>query len=244
MVLLHGFGAFHGVWDGIISRFSSSIRTIAYDLPGHGGSIAIPGNKPSATARMIVADLDARDVRHAHLVGHSMGGAIATLIALANPGLVASLTLLAPGGFGKDINCPLLRRYALAVSQEDIGACLAAMSATGFDVAKEKLDRMERMRAFPGQTEILVEIAAAITRNERQGEIPRDAISGLKVPVRLLWGDADPVLPFIQSVGWPSRFVMLRAEGAGHMLIEERPDMVTALLASAMATSTSPGNWA
>ena len=54
------------------------------------------------------------------------------------------------------------------------------------------------------------------------------------MPVRLLWGDADPVLPFAQSSGLPPRFEVVRAEGAGHMLIEERPDMVAALLSAAI----------
>ena len=232
LVLLHGFGAVHGVWNEVIGSHGRAVRTIAYDLPGHGASMALPGTRPSASAGLIAADLQTRGVRQAHLVGHSMGGAIATLIALSAPELVKSLTLLSPGGFGREINGPLLRRYAEAVSREDIRACLSAMAAPGFDAPQEAVDVLHRMRTRPGQTESLVEIAAAITRGDRQGEIPREKLAGLQMPVRILWGDADPVLPFDQSSGLPTRFEVLRAEGAGHMLIEERPDMVSALLAS------------
>ncbi len=234
LVLLHGFGAVHGVWDHVVGSAGGTIRTIAYDLPGHGASLALPGTRPSASAGLIASDLRTRGVRHAHIVGHSMGGAIATLIGLSAPGMVASLTLLAPGGFGGEINGPLLRRYAEAVSRDDIKASLAAMSAPCIAVPQPSVDLLHRMRALPGQTESLVEIAAAITRGGRQGEIPREAMAGLRMPVRLLWGDADPVLPFEQSSGLPDRFDVVRAEGAGHMLVEERPDMVAALLSSAV----------
>ncbi len=234
LVLLHGFGGFHGLWDDVVSRLSGSVRIIAYDLPGHGGSLAVPGSRPSATARMIVANLGERGIGRANLAGHSMGGAIATLMALAEPGLVASLALLSPGGFGPEINGPLLRRFAEAVSRDEIRACLVAMSTPGFAVSDEILDALERMRAIAGQTESLTEIAATITRGDRQGEIPRASIAGLNMPVGILWGDADPVLPFAQAAGLPRSFKTVRAAGAGHMLIEERPEAVAALLASVM----------
>lgn len=236
LVLLHGFGAFHGIWRGTRARLGGTIRTIAYDLPGHGGSVDLAGTRPGASAGMVAADLRQRGVTQAHLVGHSMGGAVATLIGMADPALTASLTLLSPGGFGPQINGPLLRRYAETVSREELRACLEEMSGPGFLVPDDTVDALHRMRSAAGQTRSLVEIAAAITRGDRQGEIPRAAIAGLPMPVRLLWGDADPVLPFEQAGGLPSRIAMVRATGAGHMLVEERPDLVLDLIASAIGT--------
>ncbi len=236
LVLLHGFGAFHGVWDGIVSRPAGSTRIIAYDLPGHGGSLAMPGSRPSASSGMIASDLRSRGVRTAHLAGHSMGGAIAMLIALAEPQLAASLSLLAPGGFGPEINVPLLCRYAEAVSREEIRACLLAMSGPGSnEVADNSIDAIQRMRAMPGQAESLVAIAAAITRGDRQGEIPRASMADLQMPVRIMWGTDDPVLPFSQSAGLPDSFAIMTAPGAGHMLIEERADSVAAFVSAAVS---------
>lgn len=242
LVLLHGFGAFHGVWDEAVYRLGGAVRMVAYDLPGHGGSLSLAGGKASSAARLLMADLADRGIRHAHLAGHSMRGAIATLAALSQPDAVSSLTLLSPGGFGAEINGPLLRRYAEAVSREDIRACLAAMSAPGFDVPELAVEALQQMRKVPGQTASLVEIAGMITRGNRQGEIPREAIGGLSMPVRLLWGDADPVLPFAQSNGLPPRFDVLRAAGAGHMLIEERPGEVISLLAAATGAAMPAGD--
>ena len=129
IIFLHGFGACCEIWRDVMASLAAEARLLAYDLPGHGQSLeceGIGGAKPAA--RAILADLAARRLGKVHLVGHSMGGAIATLMALADPSRVASLTLLAPGGFGPEINAGLLRRYAAANGRKEIRACLAAMS--------------------------------------------------------------------------------------------------------------------
>jgi pimeloyl-ACP methyl ester carboxylesterase len=235
LVLLHGFGASHGVWKEIAEKLSGSIRIIAYDLPGHGGSLAVPANRPSDSARLVLADLNARGLKRWHLAGHSMGGAISCLIAMAEPGLAASLTLLSPGGFGEEINGPLLRRYARGVSRHEIRGCLTEMSGPDHQASEESVTRIENMRASPGQTARLVEIAALITRNDTQGMIPRASLEKLAMPVRILWGGEDPVLPFSQTADLPAAFELHRAAGAGHMLIDECPEAVLGLLRTAIA---------
>src|SRR5882757_4225967 len=101
IVLLHGFGGCHDVWHEVTSALAPGIRTLAYDLPGHGLSLDFPGGGAAKTAaRAVLAALAARQtsqMRRVHLGGHSMGGASATLMALTAPEKVASLTLLAPG---------------------------------------------------------------------------------------------------------------------------------------------------
>ncbi|MHA6641656.1 alpha/beta fold hydrolase [Mesorhizobium sp. A623] len=227
IVFIHGFGAAHGVWDTILPSLVRHARTIAYDLPGHGLSLKTPGaGSAKFAARAILADLSERGAEKIHVVGHSMGGAVATLMALAEPQRIASLTLLAPGGFGPEINGPLLRRYAKAVDALELRACLAAMSGENATVTDDALSSYLAMRGRPGQTEKLVEIAAAITRDDRQGMIPREMLATLTMPVTLLWGTDDPVVPFTQSADLPANFTVRVAPGAGHMLIGETPELV------------------
>lgn len=225
LVLLHGFGAWHGVWSRLASGLAS--RVLAYDLPGHGRSVDFPGAGPAKVAAgAILADLSRRGIERVHLCGHSMGGAIAALMALAAPGRVLSLTLLAPGGFGEEINGPLLERYAAARTEHELVAALAGMAGPRGLVDKADLAGLAAMRALPGQADKLTGIAEAISRGNRQGVIGRAALERLAMPVAVVWGTEDPVLPCRQTNDLPSRFVVYRIDGAGHMLIEEAPERV------------------
>ncbi|TPK91460.1 MULTISPECIES: alpha/beta fold hydrolase [unclassified Mesorhizobium] len=231
IVLLHGFGGCHDVWRDVISLLAPPARTLAYDLPGHGLSLDFPGAGPArVAARAILADLSARALKRVHLVGHSMGGAVAALMALAEPERVASLTLLAPGGFGPEINGPLLRRFAAAKDLSEIRACLAAMSGPLTRPFDHTIDVLRDMRGRPGQLRKLVEIAAAMTRDDRQGVIPRDQLDRLTMPVMVAWGSDDAVLPIAQSDDLPAHFHVHHVLEAGHMLIEEAPDLVASII--------------
>ncbi|TGQ71325.1 MAG: alpha/beta fold hydrolase [Mesorhizobium sp.] len=231
IVLLHGFGGCHDVWGDVSALLAPFARTLAYDLPGHGLSLDFPGAGPAkVAAKAVLADLAARQVQRIHLVGHSMGGAVATLMALAEPETVASLTLLAPGGFGPEINGPLLRRYASARDLAEIRACLAAMSGPGSPSPQHIADMLCEMRGRPGQLEKFVEIAAAMTRDDRQGVIPRDQFDRLAMPVMVAWGADDAVLPVTQSEGLPAHFHLHHVLDAGHMLVEEAPDLVAGII--------------
>ncbi len=231
VVLLHGFGGCHAIWQGIADGLAGKARTLAYDLPGHGQSLTVPGaGSARRSAAAILADLTARDIRRVHLVGHSMGGAIAALIAIAEPDRIASLTLLAPGGFGEEINDALLRRYAHAVEDEEIRQCLAAMSGPDARIADATLAPYREMRRRPGQTVMLSEMVATIARNGRQGVIPSEMLASLAMPVTVAWGDADPVLPFSQTRNLPPNFRLMRLPGAGHMLASEVPDAVASII--------------
>ncbi|CDX18504.1 Dihydrolipoamide S-acetyltransferase [Mesorhizobium sp. ORS 3324] len=231
IVLLHGFGSCHEIWRQVISALPPRVRVLAYDLPGHGNSLEGDGNGSAKQAALaILADVTARRLGKVHLVGHSMGGAIATLMALTEPEKVASLTLLAPGGFGPEINGPLLRRYAAAADRTEISACLAAMSGPRSVPPSHVVDALFRMRERPRQLQWLVEAAAAMTKGDRQGTIPREQLDTLDMPVLVVWGTDDPVLPVHQAEGLPSHFHLHHVLEAGHMLVEEAPDLIAEIV--------------
>lgn len=226
VVLLHGFGGCHEIWREVTATLAPAIRTLAYDLPGHGLSLDFPAGGPARTAaRAVLADLAARGIARVHVAGHSMGGAVATLMALAEPETIASLTLLAPGGFGPEINGPLLRRYA-AADRREIRTCLAAMSGQQSPPPERIVGVLAEVRRRPGQLRKLIEISAVMTRDERQGVIPREQLDTLDMPVMVVWGTDDPVLPVIQADGLPTHFHIHHVLDAGHMLVEEAPGVV------------------
>lgn len=231
IILLHGFGGHHGVWHEIQPILARGAQVIAYDLPGHGRSLDYEDSgPPSVAAKAIIADLAKRDISHAHFVGHSMGGAISTLIALRAPDLVQSLTLFAPGGFGPEINADLLRRFGAATKPDELRLCLEEMSAPGFRMPSHAVTDLAQMHARQGQRDKLVEIAQLITRDGKQGVIPADALAALQIPVHVAWGTADPVLSFSHTRHLPAHFQLEVWDDKGHMLIEESGDQVLALI--------------
>lgn len=234
-MLLHGFGGCHGLWRPVREILAANARVLAYDLPGHGGSLGWPDAGPAKmAARAILADLARRGIERFHLAGHSMGGAIAALMALSEPSRIVSLALLAPGGFGAEINGRLLRRYAAATSADEIRVCLESMAGWPNPLPEETVRTLVQMRAISGQTEKLVEIAASITRDERQGVIPRDRLAGLPMPVAVVWGRLDGVLPVHQADDLPPLFGLHLIPDAGHMLPEEKPELVAEIIRRTM----------
>jgi pimeloyl-ACP methyl ester carboxylesterase len=100
LLFIHGLGSSAGGWWNQTPAFSNTYRVIVYDLRGHGRSSRPPGPYSiSQFAGDAAALLRALDTGAAHVVGLSLGGAIAFQLALDAPELVRSLTIVnsAPG---------------------------------------------------------------------------------------------------------------------------------------------------
>lgn len=232
LVLLHGFGGSHHVWEPVAAALAADRVVLTPDLPGHGRSLSYPGAGPVKVAVQAVLDhMDGQGISRFHLAGHSMGGAIAALIAMAAPDRIASLTLLSPGGFGPEINIRLLTRYAQAVSRDELSPCLEEMVGYRNPVNDVSLDKLAGLRAQEGQRAMLIDIAARMTRDGIQGAIPRDALAALPMPVKVIWGTEDRVLPASQARDLPPLFALHLFGATGHMLIDEQTDAMIRLIA-------------
>ncbi|WEX07935.1 alpha/beta fold hydrolase [Chelativorans sp. AA-79] len=234
LVLLHGFGGTHRVWNGVRAGLGGNIRVLAYDLPGHGGSLPVPEAGGAGTvAKAVLADLTARGVERFHVGGHSFGGAVAALAALAEPGRVLSISLFAPGGIGPEIDAPLLRDYAEAATREALVRCLSAMTGRG-PLPEGLLADAQAMRAVRGQMEALARLYPLITRDGRQGVIARERLASLPMPVRVAWGGQDRVLPVRQVENLPPHFLPHIFPELGHMLPVEDPGAMAQILLAAV----------
>jgi len=237
LVLVHGFGGSREVWADVQAALADRATTYAHDLPGHAGSLDFQGaGPPRVAAEAILADMAARGVDRFHLAGHSLGGAVATLMAMAAPARIASLTLLAPGGFGPEINIRLLRRFARATEEAEIEAVLETMVGFLAPVPRASIEQIKRSRSLPGQVPALIRFAEAMVRDDgHQGVIPTARVNALPMPVTVLWGEQDHVLPCRSADGLAPPVRVLRIAETGHMLIEEAHDAVVAVLAEQIA---------
>lgn len=234
LVLLHGFGGMGAVWRDVASRLPADLTLLAPDLPGHGQSMAAPAGGAGRMAKAILADLEARGIARFHLAGHSLGGAVAALIALRQPEAVLSLTLLAPGGFGPEIGADSLAAWRDAKTREALEAALRPMAAPGFRFSEEVIESLARARAIPGSHAALSQIFDAMFVADReQGVLPVADLAGLSCPVTVLWGEKDGILPVRHGTTLPANVDVRILPDKGHMLIEEAADSVAAALVSA-----------
>ncbi len=231
VVMLHGFGMVSGCFSDLIRTLSGQRHVLAFDLPGHGSSLNHPlSGSARKCADAVIAELDARAVTQVTLVGHSFGGAVAALLAIARPDLVSRLVLIAPGGFGLDINAALLRRSASAVSYDELKSVVQEMAAPGVAVQESALRALEEMRKAQGQTEKLIDLVGRILRGDQQGVLPLDALAASGVPVDLVWGELDCVVPVTDGMLAPASFRKTIIAGAGHMLVDEALGNVTGII--------------
>jgi pimeloyl-ACP methyl ester carboxylesterase len=93
LVLLHALGEDASSWDAVAARLAPYFSLLALDLRGHGAS-DWPGTYSHELMRDdVVGVLDALDLRDVVLVGHSLGGVVAYLVAIQDPGRVARLVV-------------------------------------------------------------------------------------------------------------------------------------------------------
>lgn len=247
LVLLHGFGGSAAAWNAVRAHLPSDLPVIVYDLPGHRHSIVADGRGGAGRmAKAILADLNARGINEFHLCGHSMGGAVASLMTMRAGAAVRSLTLLAPGGMGPEINHRVLARFARAMSVDEISVAMEPMLGFNFAMPDAVLSSIADERALPGAAGALWEIYEAMFADpnaamKHQGALPMEAMAALTCPVTVVWGTQDAILPFHQMERLPAAFSKIRVEEAGHMLLDECPEKVAAVLADHCSKSRSTG---
>jgi pimeloyl-ACP methyl ester carboxylesterase len=97
LILMHGLSDNSALWTPLFQTFSQSYRTIVPDVRGHGNSSK---SDTLYSIKLFSCDLqafcEALNIQNCHIVGHSMGAAIAQQFAVDYPEQVRSLVLLSP----------------------------------------------------------------------------------------------------------------------------------------------------
>ena len=97
LVFLHYWGGSHRTWDDVIERLGEPFRSVTYDLRGWGRSgAATDGYSISKLADEAASLIDHLRLEEYVLVGHSMGGKVAQLLASRRPPGLIGLVLVAP----------------------------------------------------------------------------------------------------------------------------------------------------
>lgn len=236
LVLVHGLGGAAANWIELAPLLARRHRLLVPDLPGHGGSEALPavsGLDPFADRVALLAKRE--EMLPAPVVGHSLGGMVVLRLALRRPGDVTALVLAAGAGlsmgnvWGRNVlslftavrpgrvaararrwvsRSELLRRFVFGFVSVADPAALTDDAVDGFLAAQ------------------LLHTDVGSAWQALRGDDPREELEGIACPVLVLWGADDVQLPLDDAFEYTRR---LRARlrvipGCGHLLIGERPD--------------------
>lgn len=232
IVLVHGFGGDLNGWMFNQAALAADRAVWALDLPGHGGSSKDVGDGGLAVlVEAVLAVIAATGADHVHLVGHSLGGAVALAVALDHPEKVASLTLIAPAGLGAGINGGYIRGFVAAQRRKDMTPVAQQLFADESLVSRQMVEDLLRMKRIDGAERALATIAAAQFEGDRQRLDLAARAADLDVPVQIVWGRGDRILPVAHAGNLPGAKVTI-LEGAGHMPMMEKAAEVNILIAA------------
>lgn len=238
VVLIHGFGADLNAWMFTQPALAEHRRAVALDLPGHGGSEKAVGPGDLATLSGAVAEaLDVLGIERAHLVGHSMGGAIALDFAVRQPDRVASLTLIAPAGLGPEISAAFIDGFIRAQRRREAQEVLALLVHDPALVSRTMVEDVLRYKRLDGATAALETIAGAWFPNGNQTVELTAALAGLQAPVQIVWGRDDRILPVAHGKAFAGRVPLHILDGAGHLPHMEKAGEVNRLIARFIDTA-------
>jgi pyruvate dehydrogenase E2 component (dihydrolipoamide acetyltransferase) len=234
VVLIHGYSGDLNNWLFNIEALSAVAPVIAIDLPGHGGSTKDVGDGSLKTlADTIAATLDSLGVDEAHLVGHSLGAAVAARLAADHTGFARSLTLIAPAGFSATgVSEEFLTGVIEARRARDLKPVMEMLLADPAMVTKDMVEDVLKFKRVDGVEEALTALRDKIVAGDDSAALMGDLAA---IPAALVIASkADRIVGAPDESALPPGFRVVWIEGAGHMPHLEKAADVNALLVEAI----------
>lgn len=237
LVLLHGVGLDHTLWDDLVPLLEPDFDVLRYDLLGHGAAPALRG--PADIQDFIAqldGELDNAGWQHATVLGYSMGGLIAGAYAAARPERVGRLVLLNTVFRRTDEEAAAVRARLDAAATQDPEAAAKVSLTRWFTPAFQA--------AHPAR---VAQIEQRLLGNDRQSFLSAYALFALgdpllaqaapdiACPVLVMTGEHDvgsnPRMTRDLARALPRACARV-APGQRHMLPVEEPGTVAAALRS------------
>lgn len=241
LVLLHGIATDSRIWSAVVPPLARERRVSTVDLPGFGASAPVgDGFELDEVAERICRGLAAQRVMAPFdLVGHSLGGGVAIVLAARRPKLVRRLILVAPAGLR-----PFPPRLAMLLA---VGAdrFLAARrgAASLADLAWGRrlllaLTAADGAAVSPSAARAMVEASATARRTGpaleaiTQADL-RPELEAIRAPIGVIWGESDltvPIRALTELLAARPDARVVRLAGTGHVPMVERPGPFIAAL--------------
>jgi pimeloyl-ACP methyl ester carboxylesterase len=270
VVLVHGLGGSHLNWDLFAPLLTPHARVWALDLPGFGRSEPA-GRTASVPANVAVVQRFLTEVvgEPAVLVGNSMGGMISILAAGERPAAVTGLVLLDPAVPGpRRALDPVVammfalyavpfvgerflwwrrtRQSAVARVREMLQLCGVDPDALPAEVIDRSVTLLEERQDVEGMDQAFLAAARSLLRLLVDPRRYRRAMAGLVMPVLLVHGDRDRLVPVASArdiARRHPRWRYLELAGVGHVPQLQVPERlapeVTGFLGTVAAGTTT-----
>jgi pimeloyl-ACP methyl ester carboxylesterase len=230
LVLVHGFGADHSTWRPLVGSLTTERPILAVDLPGHGQSPAASAPSLAGFAAAVAEAIAAEGIAAADLIGHSLGAAVITQLADGAAFDLRSLFLIAPAGLGPDISGAFLAGFLRARSEESLGPWLRLLVSDEASLGQGFVKATLRAREGKDLVTAQEAVARALFPDGTQAFSIQDILARLDIPVRVVVGTEDRIIPAHDAAGLPGHVAVHRFRGVGHMPhVEIRPSLARIL---------------
>ncbi len=229
VVLIHGFGGDLDNWQFTYDALAVERTVYALDLPGHGESTKrLQRGDLEDLAGAVAAFMDAMEIERAHLVGHSLGGALAVALAQRQPERVTTLTLIGSAGLGPEIDAGYITGFAAANSRSALKAQLVKLFGNAELVTRRLVDDVLKYKRLEGVEATLTQLAQSLFPGGRQQHLFRDQLHRLPQRVQVIWGEDDAIIPAAHARDLPVDVHVFA--GSGHMVQLEAAAAVNAAI--------------
>ncbi|MGB3834584.1 MAG: acetoin dehydrogenase dihydrolipoyllysine-residue acetyltransferase subunit [Mesorhizobium sp.] len=231
IVFLHGFGSDGPSWQPLLAALGSDFNAILVDLPGHGRS-PLPQHGPSVNemAEAVALALDDAGIDDFHLIAHSLGGAIALVLAARGRHAIRSLTLIAPAGLGPDINGGFVSGLVRATRPESLAPWLSKLFHDASLASPAFVAATMQARFNASLRDAQTHIAEAVFPDGTQAADLRHVIKGIAAPLKIVWGEQDRIIPMQHALGTGGLAALHFLPGVGHMPQIEAVEAVARLV--------------
>lgn len=230
IVLVHGFAVDAYGWAALDPFLPGDRRRLAIELPGHGRSPRRHIGSFRVLARRLVEAFDSLDLERAHLVGHSLGGALALAIADLRPKSVASLALIAPAGLGPQIDGRTLAGITHATRSESLAPWLKRLTADPDAISWDFVKAAMLARSNPAMRAAQADMLETLFPDATQSFDLTAALCRLEAPAKIVWGRRDRILPWRHALAAPGHVALHLMRDVGHMPQIEAPAALGRLL--------------
>jgi 3-oxoadipate enol-lactonase len=227
LMFLHGIGGAAWAWRSQLDFFAARYRTIAWDMPGYGGSAALPRVSIDALADALQDFLQKIGATKPILVGHSIGGMIVQQLLAKSPGIASAVALAQTSpAFGKPDGDWQKEFIGARLGPLDRGATMASLAPS---LVKELVGDDPDAGGMVIARDCMAAVPEATYRATMLAMIGfdlRSALKDIKVPTLVLSGSKDrnapaPMMAKMASYIPSAKYIEL--EGVGHLVNLERP---------------------